>query len=91
MLWHYGEMADEPESLVLVYLRRIDAKVDAMAQDIRELKERVSSLEIAVASVRRDIAVLAETDARLQYAVDRLRDDVGRIQRRLELTEDPAA
>ena len=91
MLWHYGEMADEPESLVLVYLRRIDAKVDAMAQDIRELKERVSSLEIAVASVRRDIAVLAETDARLQYAVDRLRDDVNRIQRRLELTEDPAA
>lgn len=81
----------EPENLVLVYLRRIDSKVDAMAQDIRELKERVSSVEIAVASVRRDIAVLAETDARLQYAVDRLRDDVGRIQRRLELTDEPAA
>ena len=84
-------MADDPDDLILVYLRRIDAKVDAMAQDIRELKERVSSLEIAVASVRRDIAVLAETDARLQYAVDRLRDDVGRIQRRLELTDEPAA
>lgn len=89
--WHTRPMAEEPDNLVLVYLRRIDAKVDAMAQDIRELKERVSSLEIAVASVRRDIAVLAETDARLQYAVDRLRDDVGRIQRRLELTEEPAA
>jgi len=84
-------MADDPDDLILVYLRRIDTKVDAMAQDIRELKERVSSLEIAVASVRRDIAVLAETDARLQYAVDRLRDDVGRIQRRLELTDEPAA
>lgn len=84
-------MSEDPDNLVLVYLRRIDAKVDAMAIDIRELKERVSSLEIAVASVRRDIAVLAETDARLQYAVDRLRDDVGRIQRRLDLAEDPAA
>jgi len=84
-------MADDPDNLILVYLRRIDTKVDAMAQDIRELKERVSSLEIAVASVRRDIAVLAETDARLQYAVDRLRDDVGRMQRRLELTDEPAA
>jgi len=84
-------MADDPDDLILVYLRRIDTKVDAMAQDIRELKERVSSLEIAVASVRRAIAVLAETDARLQYAVDRLRDDVGRIQRRLELTDEPAA
>ncbi len=84
-------MSEDPDNLVLVYLRRIDAKVDAMAIDIRELKERVSSLEIAVASVRRDIAVLAETDARLQYAVDRLRDDVGRVQRRLDLAEDPAA
>jgi len=54
----------EPENLVLGYLRRIDSKLDAMAQDIRELKERVSSVDIAVASVRRDIAVLAETDAR---------------------------
>ena len=52
-------MADDPDNLVLVYLRRIDAKVDAIAQDIRELKERVSSVEVAVASVRRDIAVLA--------------------------------
>lgn len=84
-------MVEEPENLVLVFLRRIDAKIDAMAQDMRELKERVSSLEIAVAGVRRDIALLAETDARLQFAVDRLRDDVGRIQRRLELTEEPAA
>ncbi len=55
----------EPENLVLGYLRRIDSKVDAMAQDIRELKERVSPVDIAVASVRRDIAVLGQTDARL--------------------------
>lgn len=84
-------MVDDPDDLVLVYLRRIDAKVDAMAQDIRELKERVSSLELAVASVRRDIAVLAETDARLQNAVDRMREDIGRIQRRLDLHPEPAA
>lgn len=84
-------MADDPDNLVLVYLRRIDSKVDAIAQDIRELKERVSSVEVAVASVRRDIAVLAETDARLQNAVDRMREDIGRIQRRLDLHPEPAA
>ena len=84
-------MVDDPDNLVLVYLRRIDSKVDALAQDIRELKERVSSLEVAVASVRRDIAVLAETDARLQNAVDRMREDVSRIQRRLDLHPEPAA
>ena len=82
-------MVDDPDNLVLVYLRRIDAKVDAIAQDIRELKERVSSVEVAVASVRRDIAVLAETDARLQN-VDRMREDIGRIQRRLDLQPEPA-
>ncbi|MDP2763325.1 MAG: hypothetical protein Q8O54_00635, partial [Brevundimonas sp.] len=53
-IWHIPGMVDDPDNLVLVYLRRIDAKVDAIAQDIRELKERVSSLEVAVASVRRD-------------------------------------
>ena len=84
-------MVDDPDYLVLVYLRRIDSKVDAMAQDIRELKERVSSLEVAVASVRRDIAVLAETDARLQNALDRMREDISRIQRRLDLHPEPAA
>ena len=62
--WHPMRVMTEPENLVLGYLRRIDSKLDAMAQDIRELKERVSSVDIAVASVRRDIAVLAETDAR---------------------------
>ena len=82
-------MVDDPDNLVLVYLRRIDAKVDAIAQFIRELKERVSSVEVAVASVRRDIAVLAETDARLQN-VDRMREDIGRIQRRLDLQPEPA-
>jgi hypothetical protein len=55
------------------------------------LKERVSGVEIGLTSVRRDIAGLAETDARLQVSLDRMRDDVGRIQRRLDLHEEPAA
>jgi predicted nuclease with TOPRIM domain len=83
-------MAEEAENRVLVYLRRIDAKVDALARDIHELKERVSSLETAVASVRRDLGRLVEADARLQSAFDRLRQAVGRIERRLDLAEEPA-
>jgi len=83
-------MVDDPDNIVLVYLRRIDAKVDAVALDIRELKERMSAVEIGLSAVRRDIAHLAETDARLQFAMDRMRDDINRIQRRLDLTE-PAA
>lgn len=81
----------EPDNIVLVYLRRIDEKVDALSLDIRELKERMTAVEIGQAALRRDIAQLAETDARLQAGVDRLREDVGRIRRRLDIAETPTA
>ena len=80
-------MADEPENLVLVYLRRIDSKVDAIAVDVRELKERQSAVEYGLSGVRRDVAALSETDARLQAGMDRLRDEVSRINRRLDLVD----
>ncbi|WP_396593716.1 hypothetical protein [Brevundimonas sp. R86498] len=83
-------MSDEPDNLVLVFLRRIDAKVDALAFEVRELKDRVSAVELGLAAVRREIAGLAEADARLQISFDRMRDDIGRIQRRLDLHEEPA-
>ena len=38
-------MADGPENLVLVYLRRLDEKMDRVLGDIHDLKHRVTSLE----------------------------------------------
>ena len=90
-LWHTECMVDEPENLVLVYLRRIDSKIDALTYEVRELKERVSALELGQAALRKEIAFLAETDARMQISMDRMREDLSRIQRRLDLTEAPAA
>jgi hypothetical protein len=46
-------MSDAPESLVLRYLRSIDAKVDRIGDDVRELKGRVGALEERYASVSR--------------------------------------
>jgi len=83
-------MGDEPDNLVLLFLRRIDGKIDALQRDVSELKQRVSAVEIGLATVRRELGHLAETDARLQSSFDRLREDVSRIQRRLDLAEDPA-
>lgn len=85
------DMASDPENLTLVFLRSIDAKIDGLALDVRELKDRTSAVELGLTAVRRDIAALAETDARLQISLDRMRDDVSRIQRRLDISEDPAA
>jgi len=69
-------MAADPENLVLVYLRRIDGKVDVVQRDLTEVKQRLEAVEIGLASVRRDIAFLAETDARMQDSMDRILEDV---------------
>ena len=66
-------MADEPENLVLRYLRRIDDKLDRVADDVRELKIRMTAVEENLASLNRRF--------------DRLEARVDRIERRLELTE----
>ena len=49
-------MSQEPDNLVLVYLRRIDGKIDRLTDDVQALKHRVTSLEGQVASIRGDMA-----------------------------------
>jgi hypothetical protein len=64
-------MADDPDNLVLVMLRRIDEKIDGIAFDVHELKVRMTSLEERMSSLDR--------------RMDRLEDRVDRIERRLDL------
>jgi predicted nucleic acid-binding Zn-ribbon protein len=68
-------MADEPDNIVLVYLRRIDEKLDRLTDDVRDLKVRVTALEESVVGVHR--------------RMDRLEARIDRIERRLDLTEAP--
>jgi hypothetical protein len=76
-------VADEPENLTLI---RIDAKVDGLAAELREVRDRLTAVEIGLAGIHRDIGGLAETDARLQASVDRLRDEMTRVNRRLDIS-----
>jgi chromosome segregation ATPase len=73
-------MADEPDNMVLVYLRRLDEKVDQVRDDIRELKTRMGRVEVSLADVH---GQLAEHSVRF----DRLGARLERIERRLELRE----
>jgi hypothetical protein len=82
-------MADEPENLTLIYLRGIDAKVDGLAAELREIRDRLTAVEIGLIGIRRDIGGLAETDARRQASVDRLRDQMTRVNRRLDISVQP--
>ena len=68
-------MADEPDNIILQYLRRIDAKVDHLADDVRDLKVRMTAVEEGLAGVHRRI--------------DRVENRLDRIERRLDLVEPP--
>jgi hypothetical protein len=50
-------MPDKMENLVLEHLRAIRADVGAIKEDVREIKHRLTSLEGAVAGLRRDFPI----------------------------------
>jgi predicted nuclease with TOPRIM domain len=66
-------MSDEPDNIVLVMLRRIDAKLDRVGEDVHNLKVRMTSVEEGMAAMNR--------------RVDRIEERLDRIERRLDLTE----
>ena len=78
-------MTDNVENLVLEHLRHIRARVDQIADDMGDLKHRMSSLESAMVSVKHEVAHGDETDARQQVTLDKLVDRIQRIENRLEL------
>jgi chromosome condensin MukBEF ATPase and DNA-binding subunit MukB len=64
---------DQPDNLVLIYLRRIDTKIDRMTDDLSDLKIRMTNVEEGLAGVNRR---LDRSEARLD-----------RIERRIDLVE----
>lgn len=80
-------MADDPTNLVLEHLRAIRADVHEIKTVQREHGHRLTRLEIGVAALRRDQAGDAENAAHLESRMDRMRDDIERIKRRLEIID----
>lgn len=81
------EMAEDSDSLVPVMLRRMDAKLDRIGDDLSDLKARVPNVEAAVVDLRRDVVNLHGDIVRIDYRLDRLDERVARIERRLDLVE----
>ena len=63
----------EPDNLVMQLLRRMDAKLDRVIDDVHDLKVRVSAVEEGLAGVHRRL--------------DRLDVRVDRIERRFDLVD----
>ena len=66
-------MTSEPDNIVLVMLRKIDQRTERMADDLQDLKVRVTAVEEGLAGVNRRL--------------DRLEVRVERIEKRLELSD----
>lgn len=70
-------MSDEPDSLTLRYLRRLDDRMERVFDELREVKQRLTALETSEAGH------YAATMSRL----DRMEIRLDRIERRLDLTD----
>ncbi len=80
-------MTENVESGTIEQLRHIRGRVDRIAEDMSDMKHRMSSLESAMVLVKREVSAGDETDARQQLSLDRLLDRIERIERRLELAD----
>jgi hypothetical protein len=66
-------MTEEPDNIVLVYLRRLDEKVDRLIDEVRDLKVRMTNVEEGLAGVHRRL--------------DRVEDRMEQVERRLDLND----
>lgn len=71
-------MSDQADSLVLVYLRRLDEKMDRLAANVGDLSRRVTSLESKIVLLHGDFASQSER-------IDRIELRLERMERRLDL------
>jgi predicted nucleic acid-binding Zn-ribbon protein len=76
-------MAEPSYDLILDHLRHIRGSVDRLADDIRELKHRMTTVEQQMSSLT---ATEASHYASLAGRMDRIENRLDRIERRLELT-----
>ena len=73
-------MADEPANIVLEHLRRIDRKADDLVGDMRQVILRLGSIE-------RHMAGLNISEIGQNAEIDRIKQRLDRVERRLELTD----
>ncbi len=71
--------------LALEHLKRIQASLANLETGQGEMRQRLSALETGIAGIRRDLALLAETDAHMAARLDSQGDRLARIERRLDI------
>jgi hypothetical protein len=78
-------MSENTDNLILEHLKRFQMGQDRIERELKEIKSRLSQVEIGMAGIRGDIAHVSGDQARQQVTMDSLSDRVERIERRLEI------
>jgi hypothetical protein len=74
-------MSDEPDSLTLRYLRRLDDKMDSLQTDIADLASEVRG-------IKSHMAGFMQNELAQDGAIAGLKKRLDRIERRLDLNEE---
>lgn len=80
-------MVEPSFELIQAMLQKVLDGQREHSNDFREVKLRLGELQSSVAGLRRDQALDAEVSAHPQAQFDRLREEVDRIKRRLDLAD----
>ena len=78
-------MSDNIENLILEHLKKIQAELARINHKQDEHTQRLGRIEVAISSVRRDIAHNDESWAEQSVRIDQLAERLERIERRLEI------
>lgn len=78
-------MADNIENLMLEHLKKIQVELAASRERDSEIMGRLSNIESGIARITRDESITYGEVVQDRHAVDKLRERIDRIERRLEL------
>lgn len=80
-------MADKVENIVLEHLKKIQVEQTASRERDGEILNRLSHIESALARITRDESINYGEIIQDRHVVDKLKERIERIERRLELSE----
>ncbi len=79
-------MSDNTDNLILEHLKRLQGELAEARERDREILARLSHIEMGIARIARDEASNYAEIVEDRRAIDRLRERLERIERRLELS-----
>lgn len=75
-------MAGDPTNLSLVYLRRLDAKVDQVMDTLNDRERRITAVEGGISNLP---ATQANHYANTMLRIDAMSDRITRVERRVNI------